>query len=484
MNDIVALDALALSRSIRAREVSCREVMRAYLERIARVNPGLNAIVSMEPEQSLLAQADERDRQLARGEWLGWMHGMPQAPKDLAQTRGLRTTWGSPIFRDFVPDQDAAIVERVRAAGAILVGKTNVPEFGLGSQTFNEVFGPTLNPWNPSKTAGGSSGGAAAGLAARMLPVADGSDMMGSLRNPAAFCNVYGFRPSRGRVPNTLAPDAFSQQLATDGPMGRSVADLAMLLATQAGYDARAPLSLGDDPSVFAQPLERDFSGARIGWLGDLGGHLPFEPGVLELCRNALKVFETLGCRVDEARVDFAPDRMWRTWLAWRRFLVSGSLVAHYRDPGRRPLLKPEAVWEIEQGLATSALDVHDASVDRTALYRAVLAAFEHFDFLVLPTAQVFPFDVTQRWPRSIAGREMDTYHRWMEVVILPTLTGCPALSVPAGFASEGEPAGLPMGIQIIGRPRDDLSVLQLGHAWDRATDWARRVPPEPPQAA
>src|SRR5690606_562510 len=198
MNDIVALDALALSRSIRAREVSCREVMRAYLERIARVNPDLNAIVSMKPGQSLLAQADERDRQLARGEWLGWMHGMPQAPKDLAQTRGLRTTWGSPIFRDFVPDQDAAIVERVRAAGAILVGKTNVPEFGLGSQTFNEVFGPTLNPWNPSKTAGGSSGGAAAGLAARMLPVADGSDMMGSLRNPAAFCNVYGFRPSRG----------------------------------------------------------------------------------------------------------------------------------------------------------------------------------------------------------------------------------------------------------------------------------------------
>lgn len=484
MNDIVALDALALSRSIRAREVSCRDVMRAYLARIAQVNPGLNAIVSLEPEASLLAQADACDAMLARGEWLGWMHGMPQAPKDLAQTRGLRTTWGSPIFRDFVPDQDAAIVERVRAAGAILVGKTNVPEFGLGSQTFNEVFGPTLNPWNPSRTAGGSSGGAAAALAARILPVADGSDMMGSLRNPAAFCNVYGFRPSRGRVPNTLAPDAFSQQLATDGPMGRSVADLAMLLSTQAGYDARAPLSLGDDPSVFAQPLEREFRGARVGWLGDLGGHLAFEPGVPELCRDALKTFEAIGCVVDEARLDFDPARMWQTWLTWRRFLVSGSLAVHYRDPERRPLLKPEAVWEIEQGLGTPAIDVHDASVARTALYRAVLAAFEQFDFLVLPTAQVFPFDVSQRWPEAIAGREMDTYHRWMEVVILPTLTGCPALSVPAGFCATGESAGLPMGIQIIGRPRDDLSVLQLGHAWDRATDWARRVPTRILQAA
>ncbi|MCM5571443.1 amidase [Burkholderiaceae bacterium FT117] len=477
MNEIVALDALSLSRRIRAREVSCREVMRAYLDRIARLNPLLNAIVSLEPEESLLAQADACDAMLSRGQWLGWMHGMPQAPKDLAQTRGMRTTWGSPIFRDFVPDQDAAIVERVRSAGAILVGKTNVPEFGLGSQTFNEVFGPTRNPWDPSRTAGGSSGGAAAALAARMLPVADGSDMMGSLRNPAAFCNVYGFRPSRGRVPNTLAPDAFSQQLSTDGPMGRSVADVAMLLATQAGYDARAPLSLDNDPAVYAQPLERDFAGARIGWLGDLGGHLPFEPGVLELCRDALKAFETIGCTVDEARVDFDPARMWQTWLTWRRFLVSGSLAVHYRDPQRRALLKPEAVWEIEQGLGTAAIDVHDASVARTALYRAVLAAFERFDFLVLPTAQVFPFDVNQRWPRQIAGREMDTYHRWMEVVILPTLTGCPALSVPAGFGASGDSAGLPMGIQIVGRPRDDLSVLQLGHAWERATEWGRREP-------
>jgi len=478
VTSLSSLDALELSRRIQTREVSCREVMSACLDRIGRLNPKLNAIVSLEPEERLLAQADECDRELAAGHVRGWLHGIPQAPKDLAQTRGIRTTWGSPIFRDFVPDADAAIVARARAAGAILIGKTNVPEFGLGSQSFNEVFGVTRNPWNPSRTAGGSSGGAAAALAARLLPVADGSDMMGSLRNPAAFCNVYGFRPSRGRVPSTLAPDLFSQQLSTDGPMARNVADLARLLATQAGYDPRAPLSLDNDPQVFAQPLARDFPGARIGWLGDLDGHLAFEPGVLELCREALKTFEAIGCRVDEARLDFAGDRMWETWLTWRRFLVSGANLVHYRDPQRRELLKPELVWEIEQGMATTANDVHEASVARSDLYRAVLDAFEHFDFLILPSAQVFPFDAGERWPKTIAGRTMDTYHRWMEVVILPTLTGCPALSVPAGFAVQGPSAGLPMGLQIIGRPRDDLSVLQLGHAWEQATGWGRQVPP------
>lgn len=473
MNDIVALDALALSQHIHARKLSCREVMRAYLERISRINPGLNAIVSLEPEERLLAQADCCDDMLAKGQWQGWMHGMPQAPKDLAATCGIRTTFGSPIFADFVPDYDALIVQRARAAGAILIGKTNTPEFGLGSQTFNPVFGATLNAWDSSKAAGGSSGGAAVALATRMLPVADGGDMMGSLRNPAAFNNVYGFRPSRGRVPTDVqAPDAFSQQLATNGPMGRTVADVARLLATQAGYEPSAPLSLDGDGTVYEQALARDWQGARIGWLGDLGGHLPFDRGVLELCRDALGAFETIGCVVDEARVDFPPGQMWETWLTWRRFLVSGALAVHYDDPERRPLLKAEAVWEIEQGMRTSASELYRASVARTTLYRAVLQAFERFDFLILPSAQVFPFDVGERWPKTVGGRVMDTYHRWMEVVILPTLAGCPALNVPAGFATDGPSKGLPMGMQIIGRPRDDLSVLQLGHAYELATPW------------
>jgi amidase len=478
MEDIVALDALTLSRRIRARDLSCREVMRAYLDQIARLNPQLNALVSLEPEDRLLEQAEACDALLARGEWLGWMHGMPQAPKDLAATRGLRTTWGSPLFADHVPKEDAAIVARVRAEGAILIGKTNTPEFGLGSHTFNEVFGATRNAWDPSKSAGGSSGGAAAALAARMLPVADGSDMMGSLRNPAAFNNVYGLRPSRGLVPSAPAPELFSQQLATDGPMARTVADLARLLATQAGYDARSLLSIDGDASRYAEPLDGELRDLRIGWLGDLGGHLPFEPGVLELCREALRTFEAIGCVVDDARIDFAPERMWETWLVWRRFLVGGKLAAHYEDPAQRQLLKPEAVWEIEQGLGTSALELYRASEARSALYLAVLRAFERFDFLVLPSAQVFPFAVNERWPREIGGRKMDTYHRWMEVVILPTLTGCPALSVPAGFSQEANSKGLPMGLQIIGRPRDDLSVLRLGYAWERAVPWGRVEPP------
>lgn len=476
--EIVALDAVALSRAIRARQVSCREVMQAYLDRIELLNPRFNAIVSLQPREALLAQADERDAQLARGQWLGWMHGFPQAVKDLAWTRGIPSTFGSPLLKDFVPPEDSIVVERARAAGAIIVGKTNVPEFGLGSQTYNTVFGATANAYDPTKTAGGSSGGAAVALALRMLPVADGSDMGGSLRNPAAFNNVYGFRPSAGRVPKYPAVETFIEQLGTEGPMGRTVSDLAMLLSVQAGHDPRAPLSLAEDPSAFAGPLERDFKGARVGWLGDLGGHLPFDPGVLDVCRGALGTLESIGCVVEDTPLGFSPERLWNTWLALRSCVVSGAQQANYADPARRALMKPELVWEVENGLRTSALDVYRASVDRTAWYRHLLTLFERFDFLVLPTAQVFPFDIGTHWPREVGGRTMDTYHRWMEVVIGPTLAGAPAISVPAGFGAEGAGRGLPMGVQLIGPPRGDLAVLQLAHAYERAADRVRRAPP------
>lgn len=474
MTNIVSLDAVDLSAAIRRRDVSCREVMQAFLAAIGRHNPRHNAIVSMPDGDALLAQADERDAQLARDEWLGWMHGFPQAIKDLAATRGMRTTMGSPIFRDQVPADDAIVVERARRAGAILVGKTNVPEFGLGSQTYNTVFGATGNAYDPAICAGGSSGGAAVALALRMLPVADGSDMGGSLRNPAAYNNVFGFRPSAGRVPKHPANDVFIEQLGTEGPMARTVPDLAMLLSVQAGYDPRAPLSLAEDPVRFAGALERGFGGTRVGWLGDLGGHLPFEPGVLELCIEGLAALRSVGCVVDETPLGFDPDRLWRTWITLRSCLVSGAQHANYADPARRALMKPEAVWEVENGLKTSALDVYRASVDRSAWYRHVLGLFERFDFLVLPTAQVFPFPVDRHWPETIAGRRMDTYHRWMEVVIGPTLAGCPAISVPVGFGANG----LPMGMQIIGRPRGDFDVLQLAHAYDQATGWVRHRPP------
>jgi amidase len=462
MTDITELDAVALSQAIHKKQISCIETMRAYLQQIERHNPKFNAIVSLREPDALLKEAMEYDDLLARGRSMGWMHGMPQAPKDATLTKGLLTTFGSPLLKNFVPQSDAPAIARMRAVGAIFIGKTNVPEFALGSQTYNTLFGPTLNALNPKLTAGGSSGGAAVALALHMLPVADGSDMMGSLRNPAAFNNIYGMRPSHGRVPSGL-PDLFCQQLATDGPMARTIADLAALLRTQAGRDDYDPLSKQDD--LGQDSLDKDFKGYRIGWLGDLDGHLAFEPGVLELCEQALQTFNTLQIDVETIAPPFSATQLWDTWLTWRHFLLAGSLGVHYADPKRRQQLKPEAIWEVEQGLNMPAAQLFSASIARSEIYRAVVQLFEHIDFLVLPSAQVFPFDVNTAWPDQINGRAMDTYHRWMEVTILPTLTGCPALSVPAGFNKHG----LPCGLQIIGKPGADWQVLQLGRAWECA---------------
>ncbi len=469
VSDVVMMDAATLSRAIQAKHISCKEVMAAYLEHIGRINPRVNAIVSLQPQDVLLRQAEERDAQLARGERLGWMHGFPHAVKDLEATRGIRTSWGSPLL-DTLPDHDALFVQRVRRQGVVLIGKTNAPEFGLGSQTYNSVFGPTRNAYDLSRTAGGSSGGAACALALRMLPVADGSDMMGSLRNPAAFNNVFGFRPSYGRVPEAEG-ELFLGQLSTAGAMGRSAGDVAMLLAVMAGPDARSPLSIEQDPAVFTRPLQRDWRGTRAGWLGDLGGHLHYERGVADLCRNAFPAFESVGCRVEKARLDYPPEKMWDTWLTLRHWLVAGNLAALYRDAAKRQRMKPEAVWEVEGGLGLSALDVFQASRARSDLYRAVLQLFDTYDFLLLPSAQVFPFDVNTHWPREIGGAAMDTYHRWMEVVILASLAGLPVIGVPVGFGA----GNLPMGMQIIGKHHADLSVLQMAHAYEQATGWVSR---------
>lgn len=472
--EITGWTAIQLAAAIQSRAVSCGEVMNAYLAQIERMNPRVNAIVSLQAREGLLAQAAERDAQLARGQRMGWMHGFPQAPKDLANTAGIVTSSGSPILKDFVPKTDAIIVERARRAGAILVGKTNTPEFGLGSHTYNPVFGTTGNAFDPTKSAGGSSGGAAVALALNMLPVADGSDMMGSLRNPAGWNNVFGFRPSQGRVPFGPTGEVFFQQLGYEGPMARTVADLAMLLSVQAGFDARTPLSLSEDPAVFTWPLQRDFKGTRIGWLGDLKGYLPMEPGVLDVCRNALRNFATLGCTVEDAMPDFAPERLWRTWLTLRGFLVAGIAGPLYASEKTRALLKPEAVWEVENGLKLTGADVWRASVDRSAWYHAVNALFQKYDYLVLPSAQVFPFDAKLDWPKAVGSRTMDTYHRWMEVVVPGTLAGVPVISVPAGFSA----SGLPMGLQILGPAQKDLAVLQIAHAWEQASGYTKRRSP------
>jgi amidase len=472
--DIVELDALALSQAIAARSVSCREVMAAYLAQIERLNPQANALVSLLPPEDLLRQADERDAQLARGQRLGWMHGFPQAPKDLAATAGLTTTMGSLALKNNVPKADALVVERARRAGAVLIGKSNTPEFGLGSHTYNRVFGTTRNAFDPTRSAGGSSGGAAVALALRLLPVADGGDMMGSLRNPAAWNNVVGFRPSLGRVPSVPARDVFFQQLATEGPMGRTVADTAMLLSVQAGFDARCPWSNPEDPQRFAGSLQRDFKGARIGWLGDYGGHLATEPGLLPLCESALKHFEDMGCTVEPAQVDFPLPRLWQCWLTLRHFIVSGLCGELVVNDKLRALVKPELIWEVEQGWRLPATEVWKASVARTEWSNAVQALFQRFDFLVLPAAQLFPFDASLDWPKEIAGRAMDTYHRWMEVVIGPTLAGLPVAAVPAGFSA----AGLPMGLQLVGPAQQDFATLQLAHAYEQASGFSRRRSP------
>jgi amidase len=448
--------------------------MAAYLEHIERLNPPINALVSLREPEVLLREAQTADDSLGRGVSHGWMHGFPHAVKDLVATRGIRTTQGSPLFADSIPAQDALLVQRLRRAGAIIIGKTNVPEFGLGSHTFNPVFGVTRNAYAQDRTAGGSSGGAAVAVALRMVPVADGSDTGGSLRNPAGYNNVFGFRPSLGRVPRAPQSEVFFQPLGTDGPMGRSVADAAHLLSIMAGYDPSAPLSLDDDPLVFRGPLQREFSGRRLAWFGDWGGYLPMEPGVLECCQAALQTFESIGCTIEHVVPEFDPHALWQAWLTLRQWVILSSLGPLYADPARRPNMKPEAHWEVENGLRLTAEAVMRASEVRSAWYAAVLRLFENYEALLLPSAQLFPFDANINWPREVGGRQMDTYHRWMEVVIGPTMAGLPAISVPAGFSS----IGLPMGLQVIGPPRADMSVLQLAYAYEQASGWVQRCPP------
>ena len=474
--DILDMGAVQLAAALRKRSLSARELMAAHLARVDALNPQFTAIVSRIDPAAALAQAAALDEEAAAGRFRGSLHGFPHAVKDTAPVKGIAFTQGSPILRDNIAAADSLVVARMRAAGAIFVGKTNVPEFALGSHSYNPVFGVTRNAHDPRKSAGGSTGGGAVALALRMVPVTDGSDFGGSLRNPAGWNNVFGFRPSWGRVPSIPNSDLFWQNFATSGPMARSVADLALLLSVQAGPDKRAPFAQADDPAVFARPLDRDWKGGRIGWLGDLGGALPMERGILETCERALSSFRAIGASVDTARLTGDPAAMWRTAVTLRHWSVGADLQGYYDDPAKRRLMKPEAIWEVEGGMALTGPQLAKASEGRTRIYEAFRKAFETFDFLALPTAQVFPFDVDQHWPREIAGVRMDSYHRWMEVTLPPTMAGLPVLAIPAGF---GGPDRLPIGIQLIGPRNADLAVLQLGHAYERASPWiARNKPP------
>jgi amidase len=462
------MTATDLAARIRSRELSAREVMQAHLDQIARVNPKVNAIVSMIEPDVALAQADLADAAVTSGGATGPLHGLPIAHKDLEETAGIRTTFGSPIYRDNVPTQDTIVVERLKAAGALTIGKTNVPEFGAGSQTFNQVFGPTLNPWDTTKTCGGSSGGAGVALACGMLPIADGSDMGGSLRNPGNFNSVVGFRVSPGRVPTWPAARAWGN-LSVKGPMARTVADVALMLTGMAGPDPRQPISIDQPASIFTAPLDRDMRGMRVAWAPDLGG-LPVDPRVRTVVESQRHVFEDIGCAVEEASPDFSgADEVFHVLRA-ADFAMSHA--AHIRD--HRDLVKDTVIWNAEQGMKLSAQDVGNADVERTNLYHRVRQFMNEHDFLVSVVNQVPPFDVNTPYPTEINGVQMENYIAWMKSAYYITLTGLPAISVPCGFT----PEGLPVGIQIVGRWHDDVGVLQMAHAFEQATQVWRKHPP------
>lgn len=465
--NIHKMDACAVSMAIAAGDVSAAEVMTDTLARIEAVNPVVNAIVSLRDTDALMAEARACDG----GARSGWLHGIPIAIKDLTDAAGVPTSMGSPLFAGKVALADDIMVARLRAAGAIVIGKTNTPEFGLGSHTYNPVHGATRNPYDVTRSAGGSSGGAAAALATGMLCVADGSDMMGSLRNPAGWNNVYGFRPSWSLVPDAPLGEMYFGHLATKGPMARTVTDLAALLGTMAGIDRRQPARM-----VAPELTDLDVSvkGRRIGWLADWGGGLPFEDGIIEASEEAMESWRGVGCDVEFVSPPFSLEEMWEAWLTLRAWSNAGRLGPLYHDPKMRAGLKPEAVWEVERGLALSGADVMRASEVRSRWFRAAARMFERYDAVVLPSAQVWPFAIEQAWPGEIAGRGMDTYHRWMQVVVPASLIGVPALCVPGGFDGRG----LPFGLQVMGAFGADRSVLELGQAWHRATGWPQRRPP------
>ena len=458
--------AVEMAALIRAKKLSAREALAEHLKQIDRVNPQVNAIVTLVAEKAIAAAA-RADEMQARGEPLGPLHGLPVAHKDLINTAGIRTTFGSPLFKDNVPTVDNLLVTRMRNAGAILVGKTNTPEFGAGSQTFNRVFGATHNPYDLTKTCGGSSGGAAVALACGMVPIASGSDAGGSLRNPAAFCNVVGFRPSPGRVPNPSAAIGWST-LSTNGCLGRTVADLALALSTIAGPDLSTPLSIDEPGELLRRPLDRSFKGVRVAWFKHLNG-IPIDPRVRAIVDAQRATFESLGCIVEQAEPDFAPAEIsFRILRSWSDAGIYAALLQQHPD-GFKDTLKAE----IQEGLAFSASDITRAEVAHTQMWRSFQAFLTRYEYFILPTTQLPPFDINTPWPTGINGVHFTNYIDWMKSCWYISATGNPAASVPAGFT----PEGLPIGIQIVGRDKKDFSVLQLAHAFEQATNFGRRRP-------
>ncbi|MXX92007.1 MAG: amidase [Chloroflexi bacterium] len=461
--------ATDIARWIRTGDISARDVMAAHLEQIERINPTVNAIVTLLDGDDLMESALSADETLAKSgpDNLGPLYGLPVGIKDLQPTAGIRTTYGSPIFKDLVPTEDSLTVQRYKDAGAIVIGKTNTPEFGAGSQTFNEVFGTTLNPYDLTKTCGGSSGGATVALACGMMPIAQGSDFGGSLRNPAAWSNVVGMRNSIGTVPVHPAPLGYTSESVTGG-MGRTVTDVALQLVALAGPDPRVPSSLMQPSSVFSQPLERDFAGTRIAWSRNVGG-APIDSAINETLDAQRDVLEDLGCIVEDAEPPLQDAG--EIFHVLRAAIFAHQHEANIRD--HRDLVKETIIWNAEEGMRLTALDVKKAEERRSALYARMAEFMSDYDYLMLPVTSVPPFSADLEYPTSVAGQPLANYLEWMSPCSNITVTGLPAISVPAGFDKDG----LPTGLQIVGRQRADFSVLQMAHAFEQATEYWRKRP-------
>ena len=465
--EICFMTAVEMVNCLRFGDLSARQIMVAHLDQIKRINPKVNAIVTLCAEEAMKKAAVADEALVHNRKDVGPLHGLPIAHKDLTLTKGIQTTFGSPVFQDFIPDQDGLIIERLKQAGAITVGKTNTPEFGAGSQTYNEVFGETLNPYDISKTCGGSSGGAAVALACGMQPIADGSDMGGSLRNPASFCNVVGFRPSPGRVPVWPSLTGWFP-ISVQGPMARTVADVSLVLSAIAGPDPRSPISISESGDVFKQSLDRDFSGVHIAWSQDLG-EFPVDKRITKAIEGQKSVFESIGCVIIDDQPDFTDaDEIFKIWRAWHFELAYAELLETHRDQ-----IKDTVIWNIEEGQKLSGVEIGRAEIKRTQLYQRIREFMEKSEFLVLPVSQVPPFDIRQRYVTEINGVDMETYIDWMKSCYYICITGLPSISVPCGFTSEG----LPVGIQIVGRHQDDFGVLQLAYAFEQSTGFWKQKP-------
>lgn len=464
---LMDLSATALTEAIRRRDISAREALEAHFARIDAVNPKINAVVTQDREgaQRLAAAADELT---ASGADLPPLHGLPMTHKDTNNTKGMRTTQGSVIFKDHVPTFDDLVIDRLKTAGVVTTGKTNVPEFAAGSHTFNEVFGTTTNPYDTTVSAGGSSGGAAAAIASRIQPLSDGSDMGGSLRIPASFCNIVGFRPSVGVLPMAPTRNAWAW-LGRTGLMARDVEDIALGMGAIAGAHPEVPYPYPLGSKRFSDPLQLDLTGLRIGWSPDFGLGVPVEKEVVRVLESQLQVFQDLGATVEEATPDLRDaDQVFGITRAFDFLLAYGTLLEKHRA-----VIKPEVQWNVEQGKALTGRDLVDAALARTRLAGRVAHFFKKFDVFVSPAAQVLPFDATLRYPTAVEGIECETYLDWMRSACLISATGLPAVSVPAGFST----TGLPVGLQLTMPHGKDVDLLQVAYAFEQATGYAQQAP-------